>query len=155
MSVTETESQLSPSPRPSGSVVAFPSRIGKTLTVTGLLIVLGTAGLETVTALWPNALKEEALRSACSVVRQQFQPGDLVSVAPSWISPLVQRELGALMPVEMLGRADGKRYARIWELTWAGARPLRSAMEERSFAARGRVPTFPSGFAWIDRAHSL
>ena len=122
VSVTETESQLSPSPMPSGSAVAFPSRIAKTLTVAGLLLVLGTAGMETVTALWPNALKDEALRSACTVVRQQFQPGDLISVAPSWISPLVQRELGALMPVEMLGRADGKRYARIWELTWAGAR---------------------------------
>ncbi len=45
-------------------------------------------------------------------VRAAHSPGELIAVAPAWLSPLVQRELGDLMPVEHLSRPDAKRFAR-------------------------------------------
>ncbi len=50
-------------------------------------------------------------------VRAAHQSGALIAVAPDWLSPLIRRELGDLMPLSQLGRADGKRFAQILEIS--------------------------------------
>ena len=96
-----------------------PPRRGATLALLG--VVLLVALIETRAALWPQALSEADLRAACAAVRAEFHPGDLIVLAPPWLSPLGQRELGDLMPVTMLGRADARRYARIWTIQFGHA----------------------------------
>ncbi len=49
--------------------------------------------------------------------RAAYQAGALVAVSPDWLSPLIRRELGDLMPLSHLGRADGKRFAQILEIS--------------------------------------
>ncbi|HNK43574.1 MAG TPA: hypothetical protein PKI49_06690 [Pseudomonadota bacterium] len=83
---------------------------------------LGLAGVALV-ALWeswaslfPPRISDLDVRSAAQAVRAAHKPGELIAVSPAWLSPLIQRELGDLMPVEHLGRADGKRFAGITEI---------------------------------------
>ncbi len=60
-------------------------------------------------------------QAAAAAVRAEFQPGDLIAIAPAWADPLGRAELGDLMPLSMVGRADGRRYPRIFELSIRGA----------------------------------
>lgn len=62
--------------------------------------------------------------SASARVRREWQPGDLLIFAPSWLDQIGRSHLGDLTSVEMLGRADDDRYARIWVV---GLRAARSA----------------------------
>lgn len=108
-----------------------------------LLLVVGVAALETGVALRSRGLSETDLAAACAAVRRDFQPGDLIAFAPAWTSQLIQRELGDLMPAAMLGRADSRRYRRIFTLTLenVGAAALAEdvgglqPVETRSFGA--------------------
>lgn len=108
-----------------------------------LLLVVGVAALEAGVALRSRGLSESDVGAACAAVRRDFQPGDLIAFAPAWTSQLVQRELGDLMPPTMLGRADARRYRRIFTLTLesAGTAALAedvgglSPVEQRSFGA--------------------
>lgn len=102
-----------------------------------LLLVLGLALWELVAALGRHGLSAEEVRQAAALVRAELRPGELVTVAPEWIEPLVRRELGDLMPASMLGRADAGRYGRIWELSFAG----KHAEEVQGLAAE-RVQRF-------------
>lgn len=81
-------------------------------------LIVAVAIVEAGAALWPRVLPEEDLRLACTALRAEFQPGDLIVFAPPWMSQLGQRELGDLMPVTMLGRADARRYRRIWTVSF-------------------------------------
>jgi len=81
----------------------------------GLLAVV--AVWESVASLRPPRIRDGDVRALAAVVRAQYQPGELIAVAPAWLSPLVQRELGDLMPIEHLARPDGKRFARISEVS--------------------------------------
>lgn len=72
---------------------------------------------ESVSSLRPPRIEDSDVRALAAAVRAAHQPGDLIAVAPAWLSPLIQRELGDLMPVEHLARADGKRFARISEVS--------------------------------------
>lgn len=72
---------------------------------------------ESVSSLRAPHIADSDVRALAAAVRAAHQPGDLIAVAPSWLSPLVQRELGDLMPVEHLSRPDGKRFARISEVS--------------------------------------
>lgn len=62
------------------------------------------------------------LQAMAGALRSEFVRGDLIAVTPPWIDPLVRSELGDLMPIPMLGRPDGHRYGRIFEIGWRGAR---------------------------------
>ncbi len=72
---------------------------------------------ESVASLRPPRITDSEVRALAAVVREQHQAGELIAVAPAWLSPLIQRELGDLMPVEQLARPDGKRFARISEVS--------------------------------------
>lgn len=106
-----------------------------------LALVVGVAVVESGAALGPRGLPDSDLRAACAALRAEFRPGDLIDFAPTWLSQLGQRELGDLMPVTMLGRADARRYARIWTVAFgrAGAAALAdelgglTAREQREF----------------------
>jgi hypothetical protein len=58
---------------------------------------------------------------AAQIVRARHQLGDLIVFAPGWADPIGRLHLGDLIPLEMAGRMDAARYARIWELSIRGA----------------------------------
>lgn len=64
---------------------------------------------------------DDAWREAAAVVRAGFQPGDLIVFAPDWVDPVGRLHLGDLIPVEVAGRMDAARFARIWEVSIRGA----------------------------------
>jgi hypothetical protein len=59
--------------------------------------------------------------AAAAEVRSGFQPGDLVAFAPAWADQVGRAHLGDLVTVEMAGRSDADRYARVWEVSIRGA----------------------------------
>ena len=79
-------------------------------------LLAAVAVWESLASLRPPRITDGEVRALAAVVRAQYQAGELIAVAPAWLSPLVQRELGDLMPVEHLARPDGKRFARISEV---------------------------------------
>ena len=117
-----------------------PSRRLPALALLALVVVV--AALESGAALGPRVLPAADLQAACAAVRAEFRAGDLIDFAPAWLTQLGQRELGDLMPVTMLGRADSRRYARIWTVTLgqAGAARLNDelAAELTGLTARAR-----------------
>jgi hypothetical protein len=88
-----------------------------------LAAVLLVAVWETATGLWQrhSVASQADWQAAAAAVRAEFRPGDLVAIAPAWADPLGRAELGDLMPIAMVGRPDGRRYPRIWELSIRGA----------------------------------
>ena len=66
----------------------------------------------------PQAADLQALSQA---VRAELSADDLIATAPAWIDPMVRSVLGDRMPIAMLGRPDGRRYARIFEISLRGA----------------------------------
>ena len=101
-----------------------------------LALVVGVAVVESGAALGPRVLPDRDLRAACAALRAEFRPGDLIDFAPAWLSQLGRRELGDLMPVTMLGRADARRYARIWTVALGRAAAAALADELGGLTAR-------------------
>jgi hypothetical protein len=60
--------------------------------------------------------------AAAAEVRAGFKSGDLVAFAPYWADQAGRAHLGDLVTVEMAGRSDADRYARVWEVSIRGAR---------------------------------
>lgn len=65
---------------------------------------------------------DKAWEKAAAVVREGYQPGDLIVFAPDWIDPVGRLHLGDLIPVDMAARMDAARYPRIWEVAIRDAR---------------------------------
>lgn len=82
-----------------------------------LIGVAVVAAWESVSSLRPPRISDGDVHALAVAVRAAHSPGELIAVAPAWLSPLVQRELGDLMPVEHLSRPDAKRFARITEVS--------------------------------------
>jgi hypothetical protein len=59
--------------------------------------------------------------AAAVEVRAGFQPGDVIAFAPAWADQVGRAHLGDLVTVEMAGRSDADRYARVWEVSIRGA----------------------------------
>jgi hypothetical protein len=66
-------------------------------------------------------------RAAAAEVRAEFAPGDLIAFAPYWADQIGRAHLGDLVGVEMAGRSDADRYARVWEVSIRGARAPETA----------------------------
>lgn len=62
-----------------------------------------------------------------AVVRQGYQPGDLIVFAPRWVDPVGRLHLGDLIPVETAARMDAAKYRRIWEVSIRDARAPETA----------------------------
>ena len=60
--------------------------------------------------------------AAAAEVRAGFTPGDVIAFAPAWEDQVGRAHLGDLVTVEMAGRSDVDRYARVWEVSIRGAR---------------------------------
>jgi hypothetical protein len=60
--------------------------------------------------------------AAAAEVRAGFAPGDVIAFAPAWVDQIGRAHLGDLVTVEMAGRSDADRYARVWEVSIRGAR---------------------------------
>jgi hypothetical protein len=78
-------------------------------------------------------------RAAASEIRAGFRPGDLIVAAPAWADSILRVHLGDLIPVEVAGRLDDERFARVWEVSQRGAHAPAAAggavAEERRFGA--------------------
>lgn len=70
-----------------------------------------------------RVVPDEDWRRAAEVVRDGYQPGDLVVAAPYWADPVLRRELGDLLSLEDVGRSDMAQYRRLWALSIRGHRP--------------------------------
>jgi hypothetical protein len=56
-------------------------------------------------------------QAAAAEVRAGFTAGDVITFAPAWVDQIGRAYLGDLVTVEMAGRSDDDRYARIWEVS--------------------------------------
>ena len=85
--------------------------------------------VETVNAIVApsRAPSEKDWVAAAAKVRKGFRPGDLIVASPAWADPLMRAQLGDFVPVEVAGRMDAARYARIWEIAQRGARAADTA----------------------------
>lgn len=114
----------------------------RTTAVLLLSALLCTAGWELV-AGWQQhraVARPEDFAAAAKAIRSEFQPGDLITIAPLWADALGRAELGDLMPLPMVGRADGRAYRRIFELSLRGARSDdTTGLTVESFVDFGRV----------------
>jgi hypothetical protein len=92
--------------------------------VAALAVVALLALVETATAIVAPHLAptDEDWRAATREVRSGFRPGDLIVAAPAWADPILRVHLGDLIPVEVAGRLDDDRFARVWEVSQRGAR---------------------------------
>jgi hypothetical protein len=81
------------------------------------------AVVESANALWaPHRVASDAdWINAAAEVRAGFHDGDLVAIAPAWSDQVGRQFLGEFISVEMAGRADSDRYARVWEVSIRGA----------------------------------
>lgn len=85
--------------------------------------------VETGAALTAHArvATDEDWRAAAAEVRGEFTSGDLIAFAPYWAGQTGRSVLGDLVGVEMAGRSDADRYARVWEVSIRGARAPETA----------------------------
>src|SRR3954452_19134955 len=78
-------------------------------------------------------------RAAAGAIRAGFRSGDLIVSAPAWADSILRSHLGDLIPVEVAGRLDDERFARVWEVSQRGAHAPAAARgrvsEERRFGA--------------------
>ena len=58
--------------------------------------------------------------AAAAEVRADFRAGDVIAFAPAWVDQIGRAHLGDLVTVEMAGRSDADRYARVWEVSIRG-----------------------------------
>jgi hypothetical protein len=88
------------------------------------------AALLVAVALWEivatrcqatDVVGDDEWAAAARVVRAGYQRGDLIVFAPRWADPIGRLHLGDLIPVEVAGRMDDARFARVWELSIRGA----------------------------------
>ena len=84
-----------------------------------LLAIVETGVAVTARSRVATAAEWEA---AAAEVRAGFQPGDVIAFAPAWVDQIGRAHLGDLVTVEMAGRSDVDRYARVWEVSIRGAR---------------------------------
>jgi len=61
-------------------------------------------------------------QAAAAEVRAGFTAGDVIAFAPAWVDQIGRAHLGDLVTVEMAGRSDADRYARVWEVSIRGER---------------------------------
>ncbi len=83
-----------------------------------LLALVETGAALTARARGATAADWDA---AAAAVRAGFGPGDAIAFAPAWADQLGRAHLGDLVTVEMAGRSDVDRYARVWEVSIRGA----------------------------------
>lgn len=118
----EADKQQPPSPSPATPPPpAAPGGGQRAAAAAVVLVVLVIAVWEATSGLWRRSHTpgHGDWVAAAAAVRADFRPGDLIAIAPPWADPLGRAELGDLMPPAMVGRADGRRYRRIWELSLA------------------------------------
>jgi hypothetical protein len=86
-----------------------------------------------------RAPSDEDWRAASGAIRAGFRPGDLIVAAPAWADSILRLHLGDLIPVEVAGRLDDERFARVWEVSQRGAHAAAAARgtvaDERRFGA--------------------
>jgi len=112
-------------PAPGTTPTAMNSRLlrrsAPPLLIAAAVVLL--AFIETAVALIaPSRAPTDADWAAAALrVRADFRPGDLIVAAPAWADPILRVHLGDLIPIEVAGRLDDDRFARVWEVSQRGA----------------------------------
>jgi len=102
-------------------------------------------------------------QAAAAEVRAGFGPGDVIAFAPAWVDQIGRAHLGDLVTVEMAGRSDVDRYARVWEVSIrgahspdvAGARLVREAQHGRVRVALYEKAATPVVYDFTQHAAEL
>lgn len=102
-------------------------------------------------------------QAAAAEVRAGFGPGDVIAFAPAWVDQAGRAHLGDLVTVEMAGRSDVDRYARIWEVSIrgehcadvAGAHLLHETKHGRVRVALYDKPATPVVYDFTEHAEEL
>ncbi|HET8933092.1 MAG TPA: hypothetical protein VFN67_06635 [Polyangiales bacterium] len=68
--------------------------------------------------------------AAVSFIREQLQPHDLITSAPSFIDPIVRWQVGDKIPLAMAGRSDTAGYERLWVISIRGELPPEAPRSE-------------------------
>jgi hypothetical protein len=116
-------------------------RLTKHAGLAALAVVSLLAVVETASAIVApyRAPTDADWRAAAGAIRAGFHPGDLIVSAPAWADSILRSHLGDLIPVEVAGRLDDERFARVWEVSQRGAHAPAAARgrvtEERRFGA--------------------
>ncbi len=94
----------------------------RTAAILAALVAL-VALVETGTALTARSrvATDADWEAAAAEVRGDFRAGDVIAFAPAWVDQIGRAHLGDLVTVEMAGRSDADRYARVWEVSIRGA----------------------------------
>ena len=88
-----------------------------------ILLAIGVVEVIGHYVVQARVVSDDDWQRAGERVRAEWQTGDLVVAAPEWSDPLMRRELGDLIGLSGAGRADERRFARIWTLSIRGHRP--------------------------------
>ena len=124
-----------------GALWKRPHRGDHTRGLAALAAVSLLALVETASAIVApyRAPSDEDWRAAARAIRAGFRPGDLIVAAPAWADSILRVHLGDLIPVEVAGRLDDERFARVWEVSQRGAHAPAAARgsvaDERRFGA--------------------
>lgn len=102
------------------------------------LILLAIALVEIVGhyVITARVVGDDDWARASAVVREHWQAGDLVVPAPEWSDPLMRRELGDLLRLSDVGRADMSTQRRLWTMSIRGHRPREAPDAEPDFQQR-------------------
>ena len=95
-----------------------------------VLAVLAIGEIAAVVRAGADVPGEADWQAASRALRERHQPGELIVVSPDWLDPVLRRQLGDLMPIEMVARMDDARYPVVWELSARGARAPETAGRE-------------------------
>lgn len=84
---------------------------------------------------------DESWSEAAAFVRARFQPSDRIVASPSWVDPIVRRQLGDLISLRAAAPPDAGGFARVWELGIRGSttRQDASSLEQRFGGVRVRM----------------
>jgi hypothetical protein len=101
--------------------------------------------------------------AAAAEVRAGFGPGDVIAFAPAWADQVGRAHLGDLVTVEMAGRSDVDRYARVWEVSIrgehtphiAGAHLVRESQHGRVRVALYEKAATPVAYDFTEHAEEL
>ena len=88
------------------------------------LVLLAVAAVEIVAHLVTQArvVPWQDWERAAAHVREGWQEGDTVVVAPRWADPLMRAAVGDLLDLESAGRSDLAGVGRVWQLSVRGHR---------------------------------
>jgi hypothetical protein len=78
-----------------------------------------------------DAIPEADWQGAAALIRSEWRDGDVLVVAPSWISPLVRRAVGASLTAPSVAPGSLESAPRVWAVSARGFVAPRASLKDR------------------------